>query len=145
MGSPKPRPQASAGGSIRPSHLLAARITGLPDLRSAPAIIWSPAVMPARASITNRTRFGFRDRRDGLFGHAVGDGTGCGVFETGGVDQAQAKPVIDRIHRLAVARHARRVMHDGRGAPGEAVEQPRFADIRPAHDSKYQRRAFGLI
>ncbi len=69
-------------------------------------------------------------------GHAVGDAAGGGVFETGGVDQAQRQAVEHRVHRLAVAGHARRVMHDGERAPGQPVKEAGFADIGPSDNGE---------
>ena len=67
--------------------------------------------------------FGFPDRRHGLFGHAIGDAAGGGIFKARRIDQPQGQTFIVRIHRLAVAGHAWRVMYDRGGASGQPVKE----------------------
>ncbi len=79
---------------------------------------------------------GLGDGGDGLLGHALGQRTGRGLFETGGVDQAEGEAVKLHIHCLPVAGDARRVMHDGGMASRQPVDQPRLADIGASDDGE---------
>ena len=72
-----------------------------------------------------------RDRR------RVGDVDAARVDE----EEALAAPLADQL--LAVARHARRLVHDGGARAGEPVDERRLADVREAddRDGPDQRRA----
>ncbi len=86
-----PGPRLRPAASTRPSHLLAARITGLPDLRSASAMIWSPAVTPARASIRNSSASASAMAVRVCLVMRWATLPRGGFFKTGRIDQAQGK------------------------------------------------------
>ena len=62
------------------------------------------------------------------------EGAGVRLVDAPRVDQAErdAVPVAQQL--LAVARHARRLVHDGGPALGQSVDERRLADVREAHD-----------
>jgi hypothetical protein len=51
-----------------------------------------------------------------------------------GVDEREADPVPVRLDLLAVARHARLLVHDGLARIGQPVHERRLADVRVADD-----------
>ena len=139
IGSPKPSAIALRHAASRRGLRICWR-PGSPACRSgaAPAaMISSPAVTPARASITNRQtsasamavrvcavmRWARLPRR--------------GVLEARGVDQAQGQ-IARAPHRPRGGRGSRPACHARwrACAPGQPVEQRRLADIGPADDGE---------
>src|SRR5207237_10443829 len=59
-------------------------------------------------------------------------------LEAAGVDGDEAALTRASFAVMAVARHARQVVHDGLAAAGEAVKEGRFADVR-APDQREHR------
>ena len=59
--------------------------------------------------------------------HAV---AGCGV-QPSRIHQAEAAIAIGRIGVVAIPRHTRHIVHDGRPRAENTVEQRRFPDIGP--------------
>ena len=55
-------------------------------------------------------------------------------LDAAGVDEQEAPPVPLAVAVDAVARDARRILHNGHPPPGQFVEQQRFAHIRPPHN-----------
>src|SRR5208282_4705458 len=75
----------------------------------------------------------------GLGAHARGQIAGLGALETGGVGDAKFE-IGDSRGRLAAVAGQARFARDQRGfAPGETVEQGRFADIGPSDDRDLER------
>ena len=80
----------------------------------------------------------------GLGGHAPAKAFGVAFLETGGVDKLEQRRRRIRLRRHGGRRaHAGRVVDEGELLAGEPVEQRRFSDIGPSHDSKGKRRIDG--
>ena len=83
------KPRARRPRAALPSHLLATRIAGLPDRRTRSA---KRAIgrQRARARVDQeQDRVGARDRGLGLLLHAAAQALGRGLFEAGGIDDAE--------------------------------------------------------
>ena len=132
--APAGRPRRSRSPPARPSHLLATRMTGRPDWRTARANAVSAGTTPSRASSTNSTRSAraiavslwarmraaMRSRRR--------------LLEPCRIDERHLVAGNLRLALAAVARQARHVGHE-RGALGrQPVEERRLADVGPADD-----------
>ena len=77
---------------------------------------------------------GLRDRLARLVGDRARDRRLVGDVDAAGVDQQEAlrAPLADEL--LAVARDARRLVHDRRARPGQPVDERRLPDVREADD-----------
>ena len=67
------------------------------------------------------------------------------IFETGGVDQREIEVAQPAGGFAPIARDARRVVDDGELLAREAIEQRRFADIRPPDDRELDRHGPHII
>ena len=92
---------------------MAARITGLPLLRSACGDDLVARRHAGPRVDHEQQRIGLGDGGQGLVGHAAAARRPARFLEAGGVDQAQVQAANTASATLAVAGHARRVMHDG--------------------------------
>jgi len=81
-------------------------------------------------------RVGVGDGGLGLRRHAAGQRLGLLVLEACGVDDAEEQRAERGVGLAAVARHARRVVHQRQLAAHQLVEQRGLADIRPADDGE---------
>ena len=145
-GSPSPRfHSAAASASVRwSSTLLAARTTGLPDLRRILTTASSASVMPTVASTTNSTASASGDRDLGLGGDPLGQAPGVGV-PAAGVDDRERAAVPVGVVGDAVAGHAGDVLDDGLAAADDPVDQRRLADVGAADDGQHRQRAGSAV
>ena len=135
-GSPSPSLWNSIASRSRrgSSILFASTITGFFAARRVTASSSSPGVIPWRASTTKSTRSA----------SAIAARACCAILGLNGVggesstppvsieQEVLAVPVGEQL--LAVARHARRLVHDGLPRLGQPVDQRRLADVREADD-----------
>ena len=94
----------------------------------------SPGVIPARASTTKSTRSASSIAARRLLGDLGAERPALGLVDAARVDQPEpgARPLAEQL--LAVARDARRLVHDRGAALREPVDQRRLADVREADD-----------
>ena len=90
--------------------------------------------MPAARVDDEEHEVGLLDRRARLLGDRARDRRRVGDVDAAGVDEqeALAVPLADEL--LAVARDARRLVHDRGARAGEPVDERRLADVREADD-----------
>ena len=136
IGSPSPNRWNSSASTSRAgsSILFASRKTGLRAVRRISATSSSPGVIPIFASTTNRTRSASATaaRAWSAMLRVIGDWSATSTPP--GVDQQEAgsRPLADEL--LPVARHAGRLVDDGRPGAGQPVDERRLADVREADD-----------
>lgn len=88
---------------------------------------------------------GFLHRRLGLQPHAAGDGLAIGIFQAGRIDGGEFE-IAEMCGTLAaVAGDTGRVVDNGQPSSDQAIEQRRFADIRPADNGDLGGHGSGRV
>ncbi len=135
-GSPKPSWYSSWAALTAPgsSILLAASTTGTRRRRSTSAISKSSASGPARPSTTKSTTSAAVDGQLDLLADVPGVGRLLGGVVAAGVDHAHDAALPVDLDVLAVAGHARRLVHHGLTRAAQAVHEGGLAGVRRADD-----------
>ncbi len=87
---------------------------------------------------------GFANGKFGLLAHAIFEGAIGAVLVASGIEDLKAQIGNPAFRFAAVARDARRVIHQRDALTDEAVEQGRFADIGAADNSDSHGHGLGV-
>src|SRR4029077_8626507 len=87
------------------------------------------------------------DRGFGLLSHAAAQALGRGLFEGGGIDDAESEIAEMRLALAPIARDPGKVIHQCETPPDEAIEQRRLADVGPSDNGDgeaHDRRPYAV-